>query len=73
MYISNRLGYFKHDFQSKMLHLYMYIEISKHTKTNKQKHDIDYNLNLNIFSIFSRKIKQQIYFNLFSFIDIHVY
>lgn len=54
-----------------MLHLY--IEISKHTKTNKQKHDIDYNLNLNIFSIFSRKIKQQIHFNLFSFIDIHVY
>lgn len=52
-----------------MLHLY--IEISK--QTNKQKHDIDYNLNLNIFSIFSRKIKQQIYFNLFSFIDIHVY
>lgn len=69
MYRSNRLGYFKHDFKSKMLHLY--IEISK--KTNKQKHDIDYNLNLNIFSIFSRKIKQQIYFNLFSFIDIHVY
>lgn len=71
MYISNRLGYFKHDFQSKLLH--SYIEISKHTKTNKQKHDIDYNLNLNIFSIFSRKTKQQIYFNLFSFIDIHVY